>query len=278
MIQESYYYTKIQLLYTNPILRASPSAAGPCWLLIIDWWLLIIEYWLLIIDYWLSIIDYWLLIIDYWVLIVDYWLLIIDYWLSIIDYWLSIIDYWLLMNYCQIEAVGWVTGRTGRTGKTGRTGRTCGIILGVFWSHFGYLLEWFRVPFRVILVFGAPFGCQRCSGGARSGFFIDFVIFLVSLGGLWGALGVLWEASGSLWVPKWRPGVTKEGTEDLQERFCGHLKNHCFTKGKHGFWRSGSPKELKKWPWGLHLGGFWWPWGAFWWFGKVLRGWNFNGF
>ena len=68
------------------------------------------------------------------------------------------------------------------------------------------------------------------------------------LGGLCGALGALWEPSGSLWAPKWRPGATKEGTKDLQERFCGHLKNHCFTKENHGFSMSGSPGELKKLP------------------------------
>ena len=67
------------------------------------------------------------------------------------------------------------------------------------------------------------------------------------------ALGVLWEASGSLWVPKWRPEATKDGTEDLQERFCGYLKNTCFYKGKHGFWRSGRHPGAS----GKHPGGIW---------------------
>ena len=74
---------------------------------------------------------------------------------------------------------------------------------------------------------------------------------LVSSGGLLEALGVLWEVSGSLWAPKWRPGATKDGTEDLQERFCEYLKNLCFYKGKQGFWRSGRHLEAS----GRQLGG-----------------------
>ena len=85
--------------------------------------------------------------------------------------------------------------------------------------------------------------------GAREGPRADFssilASILVSVGGLLDALGVLWQASGSLWVPKWRPGATKEGTEDLQERFCGHLKNRCFAQEKHGFARFGES-------WGSH--------------------------
>ena len=103
--------------------------------------------------------------------------------------------------------------------------------MGTFWSDFGYLVESF---WGLVLLLGAK--------GGPEGPEVDFSSILVSLGGLWRALGVLWEASGSLWAP----GATKEGTEDLQERFCGHLKNHGFTKDKHGFWTPGNPKELKK--------------------------------
>ena len=89
---------------------------------------------------------------------------------------------------------------------------------------------------------------------------MDLGLILVSLGGLLEALGVLWEASGSLWVPEWRPGVTKEGTEDLQERFYGYLKNHCFNQEKHGFWRSGRHPEAS----GKHPGGIWMLPGSIW--------------
>ena len=87
-------------------------------------------------------------------------------------------------------------------------------------------------------------GAKGAREGPRAGFSLIWASILVYLGGLLEALGVLWEASGSLWVPEWRPGVTKEGTEDFQERFYGYLKNHCFTDEKHRFWRSGSPVEL----------------------------------
>ena len=80
------------------------------------------------------------------------------------------------------------------------------------------------------------------------------------LGGPVGSFGRPLEASGSLWVPKWRSGVTKEGTEDLQERFCGYLKNPCFYKGKHGFWRSGRHPEAS----GKHPGGIWMLPGSIW--------------
>ena len=78
-------------------------------------------------------------------------------------------------------------------------------------------------------------------------------------GGLWGALGALWEHSDSLWAHKWRPRATKEDTKDLQDRFCGHLKNKCFTAETRCFWRSGSPRELQKWPRGRQSRPKWGP-------------------
>ena len=116
-----------------------------------------------------------------------------------------------------------------------------GVILDTFWSDFGYLLESFWG-------LGLLLGAKGAPEGPGADFSSILASILVSLGGLWRALGVLWEASGSLWAPKWRPGATKEGTKDLQERFCGHLKNNCFTNEKHGFSKSGSPKQLKKLP------------------------------
>ena len=92
------------------------------------------------------------------------------------------------------------------------------VILGTFWGDFGYLLDSFWGLELLLGAKGAP-------EGPGADFSSILASILVSLGGLWAALGVLWEASGSLWAPKWRRGATKEGTKDLQERFCGHLKN-----------------------------------------------------
>ena len=94
-------------------------------------------------------------------------------------------------------------------------------------------------------------GAKGAREGPRADFSSILASILVSLRGLLEALGALREASGNLWVPKWRPEATKEGTEDLQERFCGYLKNPCFYKGKHGFWRSGRHPEAC----GRHPGG-----------------------
>ena len=66
-----------------------------------------------------------------------------------------------------------------------------GVILGTFWSDFGYLLESF---WGLVLLLGAKGDPE----GPEGVFSSILASILVSLGGLLEALGVLWEASGSL--------------------------------------------------------------------------------